>query len=80
MKAKRYKVASVAKATGLSTGTITAYASTHGFSTKGGITFAQVLDVLSGNRRNRTGGAVETEVKELRELLSLCYDFDITDI
>lgn len=74
MKMKKYSTATVAKATGLSESTITAYASQHKFSTKGGITFPQIVEIMNAPRRNRKNGVNEEQVQELRRMLRSVFE------
>lgn len=67
---KKYKVSSIALATGLTQSTITSFACNRGWTTKGGLDLSQILAVLKGKRRDKGGQPDAEEVEELREILT----------
>ena len=73
---KRYRVAEVAKAVGLSEHAVSGYFNNRSISTKGGVTIEQVFDLCKGRRR---GDINWDAVKQIRETLATRYGVEIIE-
>lgn len=79
-KEKRYSVATVAKAIGGSEGAINAYFSNRKITTKGGITIAQIAEVVRREKRVRKSCVKWEEIAEIREALEREHGITITEV